>query len=145
MPICSSSSDIPEVCHRFYTPSTRARPEVAVTQAIWNEFDHPKSEACGEDLEVKKWFSKERYWPRCISTRLHCYMNLGFKSRKSKSRRLQMSRYPVRRLEQINTEMTQGKCQYLEAGLLEEEGHTGDDDVCFCHPHCSTATHRDGV
>lgn len=54
-----------------------------------------------------------------------------------------MSKYPVRRLEQRNTEMT--KCKYSEAGLMKEDAYVGDDDVCFCHPHYNTATHRDGV
>lgn len=56
-----------------------------------------------------------------------------------------MSKYPVRRLEQRTTGMTQGQYKYSETQLLKEEGHVGDDDVCFCHPHYSTVTHRDGV
>lgn len=145
MPICSSSSAVPVACHSFYTPSTRARQEVAVSQSICNEFHHAKSEACDEDLELLNYLSKTGTGHEASVQGSIATCNLGLKNRKSKTRRLQMSKYPVRRLEQRNTEMTQGKCKYSEAQLLKEEGHVGDDDVCFCHSHYSTATHRDGV
>lgn len=56
-----------------------------------------------------------------------------------------MNKDPVRRHEQRNTEMTQGKCEYSEVCLLKEYGHVGDYEMCFCHSHYSTVTDKDGV
>lgn len=107
VPICSSSSDALVVCHGCYTPSSRAKPEVTVTSYLCNESHPAKAGARDEASEGLNWSScncpetgngESAPVQGSITT-----CSWGFKSRESKTRRLQMNKYPVRRREQRNT------------------------------------------